>query len=148
MKLSVNRAQIHNSPVRCQYLTETRPQRINALLLDGFTIHDLKDNVMKHRFILFRRSAVFYCEDTTTGKQTSLLTRDETVARHAYHDESDIEALLGEGKINILSREKRIEINCTLSNDGNFAHNAYERNLVEIFSHGIQSRVNVLRRSR
>jgi hypothetical protein len=42
---------------------------------------------------------------TGTGKQISLLTRDETVARHAYHDESDIETLLGEGKINTLSRE-------------------------------------------
>ena len=35
---------------------------------------------MKSRFILFQRGAVFYCEDTTTGKQTSLRTRDESEA--------------------------------------------------------------------
>src|SRR5580700_8113845 len=36
---------------------------------------------MKTRFILFRRNGVFYTEDTTTGKQTSLRTRDETEAQ-------------------------------------------------------------------
>lgn len=35
---------------------------------------------MKSHFILFRRSGVYYCEDTTTGKQTSLRTRIETEA--------------------------------------------------------------------
>jgi integrase len=35
---------------------------------------------MKPRFILFRRSGVFYCEDTTTGKQTSLRTKVESEA--------------------------------------------------------------------
>jgi len=32
---------------------------------------------MKQRFILFRRAGVFYCEETATGKQTSLRTKDE-----------------------------------------------------------------------
>jgi len=32
---------------------------------------------MKQRFILFRRAGVFYCEDTATGKQTSLRTKVE-----------------------------------------------------------------------
>ena len=32
---------------------------------------------MKHRFILFQRAGIFYCEDTSTGKQTSLRTRDK-----------------------------------------------------------------------
>ena len=32
---------------------------------------------MKQRFILFRRGSTFYCEDTTTKKQTSLRTKDE-----------------------------------------------------------------------
>jgi hypothetical protein len=35
---------------------------------------------MKSRFILFRRSKVFYCEDTVTRKQSSLRTRDEAEA--------------------------------------------------------------------
>jgi hypothetical protein len=36
---------------------------------------------MKTKFILFRRGPVFYAEDTATGKQTSLRTKDETEAR-------------------------------------------------------------------
>lgn len=35
---------------------------------------------MKQRFILFRRNGVFYSEDTTTGKQTSLRTKSESEA--------------------------------------------------------------------
>jgi len=35
------------------------------------------DNLsMKSRFILFKRAGVFYSEDTTTGKQHSLRTKD------------------------------------------------------------------------
>ena len=40
-----------------------------------------KGTIMKQRFILFRRSGVFYYEDTTTGKQLSLRTKDEAEAR-------------------------------------------------------------------
>jgi integrase len=40
-----------------------------------------KGIVMKQRYILFRRSGVFYHEDTTTGKQLSLRTKDEAEAR-------------------------------------------------------------------
>jgi hypothetical protein len=36
---------------------------------------------MKTKFIIFRRGSVFYAEDTTTGKQTSLRTKDETETR-------------------------------------------------------------------
>ena len=36
---------------------------------------------MKTKFNLFRRNGVFYIEDTATGKQTSLRTRDETEAK-------------------------------------------------------------------
>ena len=41
-------------------------------------VHDVSPERynMKHRFILFQRSGIFYCEDTSTGKQTSLRTRD------------------------------------------------------------------------
>jgi len=35
---------------------------------------------MKNRFILFQRSGVYYCEDTATGKQSSLRTRDKSDA--------------------------------------------------------------------
>jgi integrase len=35
---------------------------------------------MKSRFILFRRAGVYYSEDTTTGKQISLRTKDEAEA--------------------------------------------------------------------
>jgi integrase len=35
---------------------------------------------MKTRFILFRRAGVYYCEDTATGKQSSLRTKDEAEA--------------------------------------------------------------------
>ena len=35
---------------------------------------------MKTRFILFRRAGIYYCEDTATGKQSSLRTRDEAEA--------------------------------------------------------------------
>ena len=35
---------------------------------------------MKQRFILFRRAGVFYYEDTATGQQLSLRTKDEAEA--------------------------------------------------------------------
>lgn len=35
---------------------------------------------MKNQFILFQRNGVFYCEDTHTGKQSSLRTRDKVEA--------------------------------------------------------------------
>jgi integrase len=35
---------------------------------------------MKNRFNLFQRAGIYYCEDTTTGKQTSLRTRDKADA--------------------------------------------------------------------
>jgi integrase len=35
---------------------------------------------MNQRYILFLRAGVFYCEDTTTGKQLSLRTKDEAEA--------------------------------------------------------------------
>lgn len=40
---------------------------------------------MKQRFILFRRRNTFYCEDTTTGRQTSLRTRSEAEAKTLVH---------------------------------------------------------------
>jgi hypothetical protein len=36
---------------------------------------------MKSRFILFRRSVTYYCEDTETGNQTILRTKDEAEAQ-------------------------------------------------------------------
>jgi hypothetical protein len=40
---------------------------------------------MKNRFILFQRSGMFYCEDTSTGRQTSLRTKDKTDALRLLH---------------------------------------------------------------
>ena len=40
---------------------------------------------MKNRFILFQRSGVYYVEDTTNGKQTSLRTRDKADAVRLLH---------------------------------------------------------------
>ena len=36
---------------------------------------------MKTKYTLFRRGDVFYIQDSATGKQTSLRTKDETEAR-------------------------------------------------------------------
>jgi integrase len=44
---------------------------------------------MKQRFTMFRRGRVFYCEDTTTGKQASLRTRDEREAHTLLHSRNE-----------------------------------------------------------
>ncbi|HTI71945.1 MAG TPA: hypothetical protein VMF06_18355, partial [Candidatus Limnocylindria bacterium] len=40
---------------------------------------------MKLRFTLFKRGSTYYCEDTTSGKQTSLKTKDEGEAQTLLH---------------------------------------------------------------
>jgi len=44
---------------------------------------------MKQRFILFRRGGVYYCEDTTTHKQSSLRTRDAAEAKTLLHAKNE-----------------------------------------------------------
>ena len=44
---------------------------------------------MQNRFTVFRRGAVFYCEDRTTGQQKSLRTGDETEARKIVQAKND-----------------------------------------------------------
>ena len=44
---------------------------------------------MKNRFIMFRRSGVFYSQDSTTGKQQSLRTRDECEAAALLHTRNE-----------------------------------------------------------
>ena len=44
---------------------------------------------MKSKFILFRRSEIYYCEDTTTGRQTSLRTKDESEAMTLLHSKNE-----------------------------------------------------------
>ena len=44
---------------------------------------------MKQRYILFRRSGVFYYEDTTTGKQLSLRTKNEEEALTLLHSKNE-----------------------------------------------------------
>ena len=54
-----------------------------------FMIQNQKDITMKNRFILFQRSGVFYSEDTTTGKQASLRTKDKTEALRLLHAKNE-----------------------------------------------------------
>jgi hypothetical protein len=44
---------------------------------------------MKTRFIMFNRAGVFYSEDTTTGKQHSLRTKDEAEALAILHSKNE-----------------------------------------------------------
>ena len=44
---------------------------------------------MKTRFTLFRRAGVFYCQDTETGQQRSLPTRDEAEAKTLLHAKNE-----------------------------------------------------------
>ena len=45
--------------------------------------------VMKTRFILFRRAGIYYCEDTATGKQSSLRTKNESEAITLLHSKNE-----------------------------------------------------------
>ena len=44
---------------------------------------------MNQQFTLFRRAGVFYCEDRTTRKQTSLRTRDQAEALTLLHAKNE-----------------------------------------------------------
>ena len=44
---------------------------------------------MKSRFTLFRRGQVFYCQDSTTGQQSSLRTKDEAEAQALLHSKNE-----------------------------------------------------------
>ena len=46
---------------------------------------------MRQRFILFKRGEVFYGEDTTTGKQYSLHTRDRAEAGRLLNAKNEAE---------------------------------------------------------
>lgn len=46
---------------------------------------------MKSKYILFRRGEMFYCEDTATGKQTSLRTKVESEAQTLLHTRNEAE---------------------------------------------------------
>ncbi len=51
---------------------------------------------VKTRFRLFRRcNGVFYCEDSQTGKQTSLGTREQGQARRLIHARNEAQLQLG-----------------------------------------------------
>ena len=56
---------------------------------DQGTIHNVKGTIMNQRYILFRRAGVFYYEDTTTGKQLSLRTKDEAEAKTLLHAKNE-----------------------------------------------------------
>lgn len=44
---------------------------------------------MKQRFILFRRSEMYYCEDTTTKKQVRLKTKSKSEALTLVHAKNE-----------------------------------------------------------
>ncbi len=44
---------------------------------------------MRPRFTLFRRNATYYCEDTETGQQLSLRTKDEAEAHTLLHAKNE-----------------------------------------------------------
>ncbi len=44
---------------------------------------------MNQQFILFRRGEVYYCEDTKTGRQTSLRTKDKAEAQTLLHSRNE-----------------------------------------------------------
>src|SRR5258708_28280418 len=44
---------------------------------------------MKTRFIMFNRAGIYYSEDTTTGKQHSLRTKDEAEALTLLHSKNE-----------------------------------------------------------
>ena len=46
---------------------------------------------MNQRFIMFPRNGVYYCEDKTTGKQTSLRTKDRAEALRLVHAKNEAE---------------------------------------------------------
>ena len=51
-----------------------------SLTRSAWTGSQFSESDMKQRFILFRRAGVFYSEETATGKQTSLRTKDQSEA--------------------------------------------------------------------
>lgn len=67
-------------------LAETRPLLVNASEPDRFTIHK---TIMNQRYTMFQRAGVFYCEDTTTGKQLSLRTKNEAEALTLLHSKNE-----------------------------------------------------------
>lgn len=44
---------------------------------------------MKNRYTLFQRRGVYYCEDTITGKQLSLRTRNSSEAATLLHSKNE-----------------------------------------------------------
>jgi integrase len=86
VKVSVNRTQDEQLPGILNYSAETRPLLANAGKPDWFTI---QNQIMKSRFILFRRGEVYYCEDTQTKKQQSLRTRNASEAQTLLHAKNE-----------------------------------------------------------
>jgi integrase len=75
----------HYLPVFAETRQNSRSQ--TRLKPDWFL--DQRNQSMKSRFILFRRAGVFYSEDTTTGKQHSLRTKDEAEALTLLHSKNE-----------------------------------------------------------
>lgn len=52
-------------------------------------IQNLKGIIMKQRFVLFLRAGTYYCEDTTTHKQSSLRTKNKSDAQRLLHAKNE-----------------------------------------------------------
>ena len=76
----------HNSPKPGHYSAETRPLRVNAFRLFCCMIQTMQ---MKLKYTMFRRSGVYYSQDTATGQQKSLRTRDHTEALKLINARND-----------------------------------------------------------
>jgi hypothetical protein len=86
VKVSVKwRVQAQLATILRQF-AETRRRHANTLFPDWFIIQNQR---MKTRFILFRRGGIYYSEDTASGKQHSLRTKDEGEALTLLHSKNE-----------------------------------------------------------
>ena len=53
-------------------------KRVKDISLHMSNIVTDRKVIMKPQFILYRRNGTYYCEDTKTGKQQALRTKDES----------------------------------------------------------------------
>jgi hypothetical protein len=57
---------------------------------------------MKTKYTMFRRGEMFYIQDSATGKQTSLKTKDETEARSLLNPKPKLTGIIGVGSSAVL----------------------------------------------
>ena len=76
--------------LHCSVSAQRYPPNALLLLLNGFSAPRTNcAGAMKHRFWLFKRRGIFYAEDTFTGKQETLGTRDRKEAERLRATKDD-----------------------------------------------------------